>query len=127
MATCVGFGIGAVATPSTTKPLLQSQIEKLENSNTPFGGTGTYFQQRPAGGQAIGGGPAGGQMITNGSGGPVMFGANRDYINELDVKADMVVGGQILLIAILLSAISSLGAVGFILRYDPVQILAERS
>ena len=61
------------------------------------------------------------------SGGP--FGMNRavDYVSEINATVNLAVVGQLILIGLGLTLISALVGIVFVMRYEPLQILADRS
>ncbi|MPM95280.1 hypothetical protein SDC9_142434 [bioreactor metagenome] len=50
-----------------------------------------------------------------------------DYVQSIDAVVDTAIIGQLLLIGIFLTILSSSAAVLFILRYEPLKILTDRS
>ena len=70
--------------------------------------------------QPSGGAPADGGM----RGG---FGRAVDYVSEIDATVNLKVIGQLVLIGLGLTLISALVGVVFVMRYEPLQILADRS
>ena len=50
-----------------------------------------------------------------------------DYVSDIDATVDLKVFGQLVLIGLALTIISALAAVVSIIRYEPLQILADRS
>ena len=121
----IGTGIGAATSVPLTNKLLESQVEQQESSqNTQQSNFGRGDQQ---GGQQQG--PGGQQQMGGGQGtftkggditGPV------NYIDSVSYAVDGVVVLQMVGIGILLSIISSLIAIIFIMRYQPLKILTER-
>ena len=70
---------------------------------------------------AVGGGGAG-RLI---SGEPVS--AAKDYVDQVNAAVDGIVLAELMGIGFLLGLVSSAAGIVFILRYEPLQILAERS
>ena len=123
----IGTSAGAVASVPIGSKLLESQIASIENEQTQtennFGRTGGL-----PGGNERGGRPnviMGGQV-----GGPIsLFGQNIDveYLNDINASTDLTVLGQLILLGFLLTVVSSFAAVTFVLRYEPLKILANRA
>jgi putative ABC transport system permease protein len=55
------------------------------------------------------------------------FGRATNYISSVNATVNLKVVGQLVLIGIVLTVISGLVAVIFVMRYEPLQILADRS
>ena len=55
------------------------------------------------------------------------FGQATNYLSEVNATVNLSVVGQLVLIGIALTLFSSLAAVIFVMRYEPLQILADRS
>jgi putative ABC transport system permease protein len=49
------------------------------------------------------------------------------YVSDINASTDLVVVGELMGIGILLTILSSCAAIIFILRYEPLKILSERS
>ena len=122
----IGTGIGAATSVPLTNKLLESQVQQQESSESSqqanFGREngqqqGPGMQQGP--GQQMGSSQGkfskGGDIV-----GPV------NYIDSVSYAVDGVVVMQMIGIGILLSIISSLIAIVFIMRYQPLKILTER-
>ena len=69
-----------------------------------------------------GGGGGAGRLL---SGEPVS--AAKDYVDQVNAAVDGVVLAELMGIGFLLGLVSSAAGIVFILRYEPLQILAERS
>ena len=121
VAIIIGTGIGAATSVPITNKLLESQVEQEESSaqesQSNFGRESGGPQSGGPGGQQMGGG-----QFTKGGDieGPV------NYIDSVSYAVDGVVVMQMIGIGILLSIISSLIAIIFIMRYQPLKILTER-
>ena len=127
LAVIIGAGIGAVSSVPVTNALLAGQIESQSNQqnqmNQNFGRPGN-----------MGGGIPGGNIpsdIPNNIGGgnnPFgdMFGGAADYITEVDSAMNLTVVFQMIGVGLLLTLIASAASVMFIMRYDPLKILANR-
>lgn len=111
----LGSGIGAAVSVPVSNNLLQAQIESQESSantqNQNFG--------RP-GGQ---GGPEGGNMSIMGPGTTT----DVAYVDQINATTNITILLQMIGIGIILTIISSAAAVVFVLRYEPLKILANRS
>ncbi len=122
----IGTGIGAAASVPLTNKLLETQVEQQESSqNSQQSNFGRSDQQQGPGGQQQG--PQGGQQMNQGTftkGGDIVGPVN--YIDSVSYAVDGVVVLQMVGIGILLSIISSLIAIIFIMRYQPLKILTER-
>ena len=55
-----------------------------------------------------------------------MFGSAADYITEADSVMNLTVVFQVISVGLLLTLIASAASVLFIMRYDPLKILANR-
>ena len=122
----IGAGIGAVSSVPVTNALLesqtQSQTESAQQFEANFGRPGNMgggnLQSPPDMPQNSGGG-FGGKMEQ-------MFGAATDYITEVDSAMNLTVVLQMLLIGLGLTLVASGVSVLFVMRYDPLKILANR-
>ena len=56
-----------------------------------------------------------------------MMGRAVDYVSSVNATVDLKVVGQLLLVGLGLTLVAALVAVVFVLRYEPLQILADRS
>lgn len=135
LAVFVGAGIGAVSSVPVTNSLLASQIasqndQQMQIDNS-FG--------RPGNMGGMMGGPMGGNMGGNRPSNvpedipkefdnafESFFGSTKDYISQVDSAMDLTVVVQMLGIGLLLTLIASAASVLFIMRYDPLKILANR-
>lgn len=112
LAVIIGTGVGASLSVPVSNSLLQSQVESQQKSNTQqsqnFGRGGNSMMQ----------------------GGPGQMGKNTqtvNYIDKINASTDLYVLLQLMGICVLLTIISSLAAVLFILRYEPLKILSNRA
>ena len=139
IAVIVGAGIGAVSSVPVTNALLAGQVESQNNQQTQmnnnFGRPGNM-----SGGRGQGGGMQ--QMPDANMGGEApeipddasnkknpfenMIGGATDYITEVDSAMNLTVVFQMLGVGLLLTLVASLASVLFIMRYDPLKILANR-
>lgn len=128
LAVILGVGIGAVSAVPVTNALLEGQIENQTNQQNQmdknFGRPGN-----------MGGGLSGGDMEAPpdipsdiGGKGPFgnMLGGAADYISEVNSAMDLSVVLKMLGVGLLLTLIASAASVLFIMRYDPLKILANR-
>ena len=120
----IGTGIGAATSVPITNKLLESQVQQQESSSNQ---TQSNFGRQQSGQQGGQQGGPGGQMGGQGTfskGGDITGPVN--YIDSVSYAVDGVVVLQMVGIGILLSIISSLIAIIFIMRYQPLKILTER-
>ena len=130
LAVIIGAGIGAVSAVPVTNALLEGQAQSQSNQQSQmeqnFGRPGDF-----------GGGFPGGNMPSDmpsdipdmgGGKNPFgdMFGGAADYITEVDSAMNLTVVFQMIGVGLLLTLIASAASVLFIMRYDPLKILANR-
>ncbi len=132
IAVVIGAGIGAVSSVPVTNALLEGQVESQNNQQTQmdqsFGRPGN-----------MGGFPGGNmpsempsdipsEMPDMGGKNPLkdMMGGAADYITEVDSAMNLTVVFQMLGVGLLLTLVASAASVLFIMRYDPLKILANR-
>ncbi len=128
VAVIIGAGIGAVSSVPVTNALLEGQVESQSNQQTQmeenFGRPGDF-----------GGGMFGGMELpddlTDDIGGinnpfENMLGGTVDYITEVDSAMNLTVVLQMIGVGLLLTLVASAASVLFIMRYDPLKILANR-
>ena len=139
IAVIVGAGIGAVSSVPVTNALLAGQIENQNNQQTQmdnnFGRPGNMGGGRGQGGgmQQIPDANMGGEAPeipddASGKKNPFenMLGGATDYITEVNSAMNLTVVFQMLGVGLLLTLVASLASVLFIMRYDPLKILANR-
>jgi len=140
LAVVIGAGIGAVSSVPVTNALLENQIASQNSQQTQmdqnFGRPGNM-------GGNMGGGMMGGNMggdmpsdipsdVPSDIGGGKnnrfenMFGGAADYITEVNSAMNLTVVLQMIGVGLLLTLIASAASVLFIMRYDPLKILANR-
>ena len=126
IAVLIGAGIGAVSSVPITNALLETQINSEKDMNDRFNTNFDPSGMRP-------GMPSGGSMPQKPSGvgggrNPIgnMFGGAADYITEVDSAMNLTVVFQMIGVGLLLTLIASAASVMFIMRYDPLKILANR-
>ncbi|MCI1935778.1 MAG: ABC transporter permease [Bifidobacteriaceae bacterium] len=143
--TMVGLGIGVVGGAAAAGPvsnqLLSSQVSSQQSEQT--------SQQQQFGRSANMGGAPGSSnsdssdstdssgssaapsapSAPNGSsnGAPGAATKATEYISSLNATVNLTVVGQLILIGLALTLVSSLVGIIFVMRYEPLQILAERS
>jgi len=115
VAIVIGTAAGAAASVPVANKLLAAQITAQQTQSTEtrqnFGGRGQF-----------GGFPGGTAATPSGFGGRVV-----NYVSDIKASTDMVVVGELMGIGILLTILSSCAGIIFILRYEPLKILSERS
>ena len=128
LAVIIGVGVGAVCSVPVTNALLENQIEsqssqkdKIENNFGRPGGSG--------GGMPDMGGMSGMPNMPD-MGGKNPFGDFMDgaanYVTEIDSAMNLTVVLQMIGIGLLLTLVASAASVAFVMRYDPLKILANR-
>lgn len=129
----IGAGIGAVTSVPVTNALLKAQINgNIESANDIEEGFGRENNAGFGGMMgAPGGEMSGGNMppqFEGGFGGKMeqFMGNTADYINEISYSTNLTVILKLILIGIGLTLVSSLAAVLFIMRYEPLKILTGR-
>ena len=132
----VGAGIGAAVSVPVTNALLSAQI--TSNQQTQQSMTEGFGRDTMAGGGGMTGMPTrpdsdSGQVpeMPENSGGFGGFMGNikdsaANYISEVSYSTDLVVILQLIGVGILLTLVSSLAAMLFIMRYEPLKILTNR-
>ncbi len=127
-AVIVGIGIGAVSAVPVTNALLENQINSSQkNSNRieeGFGGGNRGDMPNIGNMGGFGGGqrPSGDFGAIEG-----IFGAGAaNYISEINSAMNLTVVLQMLGIAVLLTLVAGAAAVLFVMRYEPLKILANR-
>ena len=128
IAVIIGAGVGAVSSVPVTNALLAGQVESQSNQQNQMdknfgrpgnaqGGMGGFPSNMPS-------------NIPNGFGGDNpfgnMFGSAASYITEVDSAMNLTVVFQMIGVGLLLTLIASAASVLFIMRYDPLKILANR-
>ena len=127
IAVIIGAGIGAVSSVPVTNALLSGQVESQNSQQIQldenFGRPGNF-----------GGGMPGGEIPSNlpddigGGNNPFenMLGSAENYITEVNSAMNLTVVFQMLGVGLLLTLVASMASVSFIMRYDPLKILANR-
>lgn len=118
-AVIIGVGIGGVTALPVTNALLENQIASQDTRAERVEGN---FGRGP--GSAMGEMP---QMPSGGRGGiGEFFGGAVDYVSEINSAMNFTVVLQMLGIAVLLTAVAGAVSMLFVMRYDPLRILANR-
>ena len=128
IAVLIGATIGAVSSVPVTNALLESQVQsqnkqqnQMEQNFGRPGNMGGSFpgspSDMPSNMPDMGGGK---NPLDN------MLGGAADYITEVDSAMNLTVVLQMLGVGLLLTLIASAASVLFIMRYDPLKILANR-
>ncbi len=118
-AVVVGAGIGAVSAVPVTNSLLQNQIQSQESTKEQremnFGRGGGFDMEN------LGATPS-----MDGMGLPSGTGQMQNYISEISSAMNFTVLFQLLAIGVLLTLLASVVSMIFIMRYEPLKILANR-
>ena len=126
IAVIIGAGIGAVSSVPVTNALLAGQVEnqnsEVSKMEENFGRPGDFGGGFPGGNMGskpdnIGGGK---NPFEN------MLGSAENYITEVNSAMNLTVVFQMLGVGLLLTLVASVASVSFIMRYDPLKILANR-
>ncbi len=122
IAIVIGAAVGAVVSVPIANNLLSAQIEQMQSQEV---------SQETSFGRAAGG-MTGGERNLQGGRNSMMdiFSGNQadvNYINQINATISFSILGQLIGIGIILTLISSLAAVVFIMRYEPLKILANRT
>ena len=126
IAVVIGSSIGAVSSVPVTNVLLEGQVENQNNKqnqiNQNFGRPGNM------GSGFSGSMPPDLPSDISGSKNPFenMFVGAADYITEVNSAMNITVVLQMIGVGLLLTLIASAASVLFIMRYDPLKILANR-
>ena len=130
IAVIIGAGIGAVSSVPITNALLAGQVEsqnsKLTQMDENFGRPGNFGGGMPG----MPSGSAHSNMPDDIGGGKNpfenMFDSAENYITEVNSAMNLTVVLQMLGVGLLLTLVASMASVSFIMRYDPLKILANR-
>ena len=124
-AVMIGTAAGAVAALPVTNSLLQSFVSSQEED---LNSQDQAFNREPGARLNVQGGPSGNRI-----GGGFRIGAIAEantpveYLSNVSSATDLNVVAELVLIGLGLTLITSLGAVAFIMRYEPLKILANRT
>ena len=135
VAVLIGAGVGAVCSVPVTNALLESQLVSQQNQQSQV--ENNFGRPGNMGGGMMGGMPPSdmpsnmpSDMPNFGGGmgdffGSVVSGAN-NYITEVNSAMNLTVVLQMIGVGLLLTLVASAASVLFIMRYDPLKILANR-
>ncbi|WP_137657756.1 FtsX-like permease family protein [Bifidobacterium moukalabense] len=147
----LGAGIGAAASVPVSNQLLSSQVEQQQSQQASqreqFGrnmqgagadGASSSTDSQKEGSSKSTDSSKSDSGVTGSSdssdnakqpqGGPVgMMDRAANYVSSINATVNLAVVGQLLLVGLGLTLIAALVAVVFVLRYEPLQILADRS
>ena len=134
IAVILGAGIGAVSSVPVTNALLEGQVESQNSQQSQmeenFGRPGDFGGGFPGGnmGGVPGGMPSDLPDDIGGGKNPFgdMFEGAANYITEVDSAMNLTVVFQMIGVGLLLTLVASAASVLFIMRYDPLKILANR-
>ena len=130
IAVIIGAGVGAVSSVPVTNALLEGQVESQNNQQSQleqnFGRPGDFGGGFPGGN--MGGMPPDFPGNIGGGKNPFedMFDSAANYITQVDSAMNLTVVFQMIGVGLLLTLIASTASVLFIMRYDPLKILANR-
>ena len=130
IAVILGAGIGAVSSVPVTNALLEGQVESQNSQQSQmeqnFGRPGDFGGGFPGGN--MGGMPSDLPDDIGGGKNPFgdMFEGAANYITEVDSAMNLTVVFQMIGVGLLLTLVASAASVLFIMRYDPLKILANR-
>ena len=121
IAVIIGAGVGAVSSVPVTNALLAGQVESQNSQQTQIDNSFGRPSNMP-------GNMPGGMPSMGGDGNPFenIFGGAVDYITEVNSAMNLTVVLQMLGVGLVLTLVASMGSVMFIMRYDPLKILANR-
>lgn len=127
IAVIIGVVIGGVSAVPVTNALLENQITsqqtQFDNVESNFGRPGS-MSGMPDGMDSDMGTPP--DMFSGGGFMGDMFSQGADYISEVNSAMNLTVVLQMLLIALGLTVVAGAASMLFIMRYEPLKILANR-
>ena len=141
----LGAGVGAVASVPVSNRLLAAQVEQQQSQQSDRQAQFGRDMQSPGDAPGSNEGPDAsdsGSADSDASGssdaapsqpdgapGGMMTGFSKaaDYVSSVDATVDLGVVGRLILIGLGLTLVAALAAVVFVMRYEPLQILADRS
>ncbi len=134
IAVILGAGIGAVSSVPVTNALLEGQVESQNSQQSQmeqnFGRPGDFGGGFPGGNMdgMPGGMPSDFPDDIGGGKNPFggIFEGAANYITEVDSAMNLTVVFQMIGVGLLLTLVASAASVLFIMRYDPLKILANR-
>ena len=122
----IGASLGSAVSVPISNSLLSSQIEQMqiqtETQNQSFGRPGGMTSQGGTSGQNRQNRQDRDSMMS-------MFGNNQDvtYLDKINATVNFSIMGQLMGLGVILALISSLAAVIFVMRYEPLKILTNRA
>lgn len=121
IAIVIGVGIGGVSSVPVTNALLENQVAS-QNAQS------EQVEQNFGRGEYAGGNMGSGRPTNNSGFFSGMFGTNNDisYVTEVNSAMNLTVVFQMLAIGILLTLVAGTVSMLFVMRYDPLKILANR-
>ncbi len=126
----IGAGMGAVSSVPVTNALLKGQVESQTQQQTQmdenFGRPGNFGAGMPEMPNKEAPSDIPNNMGSGKNPFENMFDSAENYITEVNSAMNLTVVFQMLGIGILLTVVASLASVLFIMRYDPLKILANR-
>ena len=122
IAVIIGAGIGAVSAVPVTNALLAEQIASQSDRNDRFNSSMDPSGMFPGGNMPDDMPNFGGGKNPFGD----MFNSAAEYITEVDSAMNLTVVIQMIGVGLLLTLIASAASVLFVMRYDPLKILANR-
>lgn len=130
IAVFLGGTVGAVSSVPVTNRLLASQVEAQESNAQMM--EDNFGKETQMSKDMLGGMPGG--QGSQGQRGPMEIGENTlfggknavEYITEISDAANLTVFLQLILVAIGLTLVASGASIIFIMRYEPLKILANR-
>ena len=135
IAVIIGAAVGAVCSVPVTNALLESQVasqnsqqNQIDNSFGRPGNMGGMPSGMPGMPSGMPGMPSDLPDDFGGENNPFgdFFGSAADYITEVDSAMNLTVVFQMIGVGLLLTLVASAASVLFIMRYDPLKILANR-
>ncbi len=134
IAVILGAGIGAVSSVPVTNALLEGQVESQNSQQSQmeenFGRPGDFGGGFPGGNKGEMPGEMPSDLPDDIGGGKNPFGemfeGAANYIAEVDSAMNLTVVFQMIGVGLLLTLVASAASVLFIMRYDPLKILANR-
>ncbi|KFI60957.1 ABC transporter permease [Bifidobacterium cuniculi] len=120
----VGIGVGAATSVPVSNALLSSQVEQQSQQMSQFG----RQMQRPDGGSSATDVQQAAPQLSDAPQGTPGFGEHaQNMIDQLNATVNWATIGWMLLVGVVLTLLSALVAAVFVMRYEPLRILADRS
>jgi putative ABC transport system permease protein len=124
-AVIIGTGIGTVAAVPVGDAMLSNQVQAVQSSQQDQQNQLGRGRMAPPDGNSSG--PGNARVNRNLAPGMITRGGQVDYISQINASLDLVVILELISIGLLLSIISTIGGAVSVMRYEPLQILADRS